>query len=138
MIDKGLLFDFTAPLGAKAAKVQGIMLAAGADIVDEQVILSDLVTLLGVVPEIAGIGDEQACVIDQSIVDGDDTLVRIAASRITLQEVETAIVEGFAIPVSLSQEAIEARLIGGLSEFGVDAQDVFALGDEQAGEVFAE
>ena len=43
---------------AEEAELQGVMLAAGADVVDEEVVLGDLVPLLGVVPEPAGVGDQ--------------------------------------------------------------------------------
>src|SRR5262249_54114207 len=45
-------------LFAKEPELQGVVLAAGADVVDEEIVLSDLVALLGMVPEPAGIGDQ--------------------------------------------------------------------------------
>src|SRR5215207_8404011 len=42
------------------------------------------------------------------------------------------------VPGGVGEEAVEAGLVGGLGEFSVDATDVLALGDEQAGEVLSE
>ena len=63
---------------AKEAKLQGIMFAAGADIVGEEVVLRDLVPLLGVVPEPPRIGDQQTVAVNQGIIDGDDTLIAVS------------------------------------------------------------
>ena len=47
-------------------------------------------------------------------------------------------VEGLDVPVGVGEEAVEAGLVGGLGELAVDARDVLAFGDEQAGEVLGE
>ena len=48
---EGLLGGLALLLLAEAAKLQRIVLSAGADVVDEQVVMGDLVAGLGVVPE---------------------------------------------------------------------------------------
>ena len=70
---------------AEEAELQGIVLAAGADVVGEEVVLGDLVPLLGVVPEPAGVGDQQAVAVDQGVVDGDDALVAVAGGGVLLE-----------------------------------------------------
>jgi hypothetical protein len=54
------------------------------------------------------------------------------------QQHEAALVELADIPVGIGEEAVDARLVGGLGELAVDAGDVLAVSDEQAGEVFGE
>ena len=58
MIAERLLQRRTDLLLAEEAELQRVVLAAGADVVDEEVVLGDLVPLLGVVPEPAGVGDQ--------------------------------------------------------------------------------
>ena len=43
---------------AKAAKLQRIMSAVSRDIIDDQIIVSNQITLLGMIPKVAGILDE--------------------------------------------------------------------------------
>ena len=76
------LADF---LLAKEPELQGIVLTAGADVVGEEVVLRDLVTLLGMVPEPPGIGDQQSIAINQGVVDGDDTLLAVSRAGVLLQ-----------------------------------------------------
>ena len=61
------LADF---LLSEEAELQRVVFAAGADVVDEEVVLGDLVPLLGVVPEPAGVGDKLAVAVDEGVVDG--------------------------------------------------------------------
>jgi hypothetical protein len=53
-----------------------------------------------------------------------------------LQEVQASLVECLDVPGFVVEEAIEAGLVGGAGELGVDAGDGLASGDIQAGEVF--
>ena len=76
---------------AEEAELQGIVLAAGADVVGEEVVLGDLVPLLGVVPEPAGVGDQQAVAVDQGVVDGDDALVAVARGGVLLEFVPVVV-----------------------------------------------
>src|SRR5436190_22722936 len=62
----------------KAAELQRIMLAAGADVIDNKIIVGDLIALLGMIPEPAHIGNEFAAMVDQGVVNGDDPLLAIA------------------------------------------------------------
>ena len=114
------------------------MLAAGADVVDEEVVLGDLVPLLGVVPEPAGVGDQLAVAVDQGVVDGDDALVAVAGGGVLLEPFQSSLVERLDVPGDLGEEAVETGLVGGLGELVMDAQDGLPLGDEQSGEVFGE
>ena len=76
---------------AEEPELQGIMLAAGADVVGEEVVLGDLVPLLGVVPEPPGVGDQHAIAIDQGIVDGDDPLVAVASGGVLLEFLQVVV-----------------------------------------------
>ena len=114
------------------------MLAAGADVVDEDRVLGDLVTVLGMVPIPPGVGDQQPVPVDQGIIDGDDALVAVAGGGVLLEQVESSLIQILGVPGGLGQEAIEAGLVGGLGELVVDAQDGLALGDHQPGEVLGE
>jgi hypothetical protein len=120
------------------AELQGIMLAAGADVIGEEIVLGDLVAFFSVVPEPAGIGDHQAVAIDQRVVDGDDALGAVASRGVFLEFVEPSLVEFVDVPGGLGEEPIEAGLVGGVGELLVDAEHGFSLGDHEAGKVFGE
>src|SRR5579862_1317614 len=55
----------------KAAEFQGVMFATGADVIDDEIIVSDLVAMIGMVPEPANVRDELAAMVDQGVVNGD-------------------------------------------------------------------
>ena len=57
---------------AEAAEVQGIVLAGGADVIAEQVVVSNHMTLIDMIPEPTNVRDEFTVVIDQGVVDGND------------------------------------------------------------------
>jgi len=122
----------------KPAEVERVVLAGGADVVGEQVVLSALAALLGVVPEAAGVGDEVAVVVAQDVVDGDDAVAGVAGVRVVLEEFEPPAVEPLGAPVGRGEEAVEAGLVGDAGELPVDAEDGLVLGDEEAGEVLGE
>src|SRR6266567_2228004 len=128
----------TQVLFLEAAEVQGVVFAAGADVVDDQIVVGDLVALLGMVPEPTDVLDQLAAVVDERVVDGEDALGAVAGGRVLLEEVKAALVELADFPVGVGEEAVEAGLVGGLGKLPVDGADVLALGDEQAGEVLAE
>jgi len=138
MIDEGFFFFGAAFLSAETAKIQGIVLAAGTNVIGKKIILSDLVTLFGMVPHIRCIGDEFAVMVDQDIVNGDDAVVGIACGRILLQEFEATGVEFVGIPVRVREETVEAGLVRGLGELVVDAEDGLAFSDVKASEVLGE
>jgi hypothetical protein len=54
------------------------MLAAGADVLDEKVVLGDRIPLLGMVPLPPRVGDEPPIAVDQGVVDGNESLVAVA------------------------------------------------------------
>jgi hypothetical protein len=138
MVAERLLQRLADLLLAEEAEFQGVVLAAGADGVDEEVVLGNLVPLLGMVPIPAGVGDELAVAVDQGVVQGDHALVAIPCRGVLLEQVQAAVVQSPNVPGGRGQEAIEAGLVGGLGEFVVDAQDGLPLGDHQPGEVFGE
>src|SRR4051794_7244295 len=113
MIFKRDLQGGTAILFLKAAELQGIVFAARADVIGEEVILSDLVTRLNMVPEPTGIRDQFAVVVDQGVIDGNDSLVAVTAGGVVLQRVQATLIEGPDIPVGGREETVEARLVGG-------------------------
>src|SRR3712207_9000388 len=60
------------------SKVERVVLARGANVVGDQVVVGDLVPLRGVIPEPADVVDELACVVDQGVVHGDGAVVAVA------------------------------------------------------------
>jgi len=144
VIDEGLALPFTMLAFDEPAEVQRVVLAAprisggGADVVGDQVVVGDLVALLGVVPEPADILDAFAGVVDQHVVDGDHAPVAVARGRVGLHPFEPAMVERFDVPVHLGQPAVETRLVGGPGELPADRRDVLAFCDQQPGQVLGE
>ena len=108
------------------SELQRVMLAAGADVVGEEVVVSDLVPLLGRVSEPADILDELAVVVDEHIVDGDHSLRAVACVGRFLQPLQPAFVQRRDVPLC-GEEAVQARLVGGLSKFAVDARHALAF-----------
>src|SRR5271165_4129531 len=94
VVAEGFLQGLAHLLLAEEAELQGIMLAAGADIVSEEVVLSNLVSFFGVVPVPPGVGDQHAITIDQGVVDRDDPLVAVPSRGIFLEFVQSSLVEG--------------------------------------------
>ena len=92
--------------------------------------------MMGMVPQPAYVLDELAAVVDQSIVDGNDTTGAVAGLRVVLQPGQTAVIERRLVPGCLDQPAVEARLIRGDGELSIDGAYVFAFCHHQPGEVF--
>ena len=69
----------------KPVELQRVMLARGADIVGDDIVVGDLVPLFGVVPEVAGIFDQFAVVVHQDVVDGNHPLGTIPRAGVLLQ-----------------------------------------------------
>jgi len=65
-------------------------------------------------------------------------MIAVAGRGVILELVKASLVETLDVPVRGREEAIEARLIGGLGELAVDAQHRLALGHDQAGKVLGE
>ena len=70
------------------AELQRIVHAAGADVVGDEIVMGDLVPLLGVVPEPTDILDELPVVVDQQVINGDHPLVAVARVRRFLQSLQ--------------------------------------------------
>ena len=120
----------------KTSEFQWIVLAGWANVVDEQVVVGDLVAVLGVVPEPTYILDQLTVVIDQHVVDGDDAFVAIPSSSVALQDFQTSLVQRLLIPDHVVEELVQTRLVGRVGKFAVDGRDVFLARNEQAGDVF--
>ena len=76
-------------------------------------------TLLGVVPEPADVLDQFAVVIDEYVVDGDHTMLRVADRRVFLQHLQPLGVQQVGIPSSNCQKAVQTRLIRCVDELSV-------------------
>ena len=119
------------------AEHQRIMLAAGTDIIGDEIVMSDLVALLRVVPEPADILEELSVVVDEHIVARDHALMAVARVGRFLQPLQPPRVQRGDIPIGLGEEAVQARLVGRLGELAIDPRHTFPLGDHQAGEILA-
>jgi hypothetical protein len=67
------------------APVNGIVRSRGTDVVGDQVIMGDDVTLVGMVPEPADVGDQFARMVNQGSVDGNHTARAVARLGSPLQ-----------------------------------------------------
>ena len=70
--------------------------------------------------------------------DGDDALGAVTCRRVALHEFKPPLVDGRLVPFDGGEKTIQARRIGGLGKFAVDASDGFIRGDHQAGEILGE
>ena len=122
VVAERLVQGLTYLLLAEELECEGIMLAAGADIVGEEVVLGNLVPFFGVVPVPPGVGDQQSVAIDQGIIDRNDSLVAVPSQGVFLEFLQSSLVEGSGVPLGIGEEPIEAGLIGGLGEFTVDPE----------------
>jgi len=100
--------------------------------------VGDLVAFLGMIPEVPGVLDQLAGVVDQDVVDGNDALFAVAGGRLLLEPVQPELVEPLNVPVHLRQPAVQARLVGGVDEFPVDGRDILAAGHQQASQILGE
>ena len=73
--------------------------------------MSDLVAFVGVVPEVSYILNAFPVMINQDIIQGDDTVVAISSGRIVLETLQTLSVQPRDIPIHLGQPAVETRLV---------------------------
>ena len=133
-----LVVSETGVLLAEATKLQGIVFARSADVVGNQVVMGDEVALVSMVPEPAGVLNQLATVVDQGVVDCDDAVFGVAGGGVTLQLVQPTLVEGFGLPLDLSERAVQAGLVGGNGKLTIDAADSFAFSDEQTSQVLGE
>src|SRR5512135_407481 len=138
VVAKRLIQSLTYLLLAEEPELEGIVLAAGADIVGEEVVLSNLVSFFGVVPVPPGVGNQQAVAIDQGVINRNDALVAVPRRGIFLELLQSPLVESTDVPVGIGEEPVEAGLIGSVGEFAVDPKHRLALGHHQSGEVLSE
>ena len=78
MILKFLAGCFTLLSLFEPPEFQRIMLAAGRNIIGNQIIVGDLMPSFGMIPKPADVGDPFPVVIDQYIIQGDNTLLVVA------------------------------------------------------------
>ena len=62
-------------------------------IVDEKIILSDFVAFLGVIPEVTGVGNEVAGMVNQRVVDRDDAQGKRIKLSLHSQKVQTRVLQ---------------------------------------------
>jgi len=123
----------------EAAELQRVMLARGTYVVGDDVVMGDKMALVCVVPEPAYVLDGLAFMVYQDVVYGDDAPAGgIAGGRVLLKLLEAALIEVLHIPVYLYKPAIEARLVGGVSELAIDTPYALSRGYHKAGEVFSQ
>lgn len=120
----------------KAAKLQRIMFTAAANVINEQVVMCDFVPLFGVIPEPTHVFDQLPIVVDQHVVDRDDSLVVVACGGILLQQVQASFVELLDIPIDFGKKAIPAGLVGCFRELGMHPVDGLLGCDHQPRQVF--
>ena len=122
----------------EAAEIQWVMLTVGANIVGEQVVLCNLVTLFSMIPIPAHVLDELAVVIDEAVVESNRAVFTVGGRRIFLQQLQPPLIEQRLIPIRLREKAIQARLVSRLDELTVDAADRFVFRHHQACEILGE
>jgi len=122
----------------ETAKIERIMLAGGADIIGDKVVMGNFVPLFGVVPEIADILDEFADVVDKDIIEGNDTLFTITGRRVFLEPIQPLLVEFLNVPFCCGKPAVKTGLVGSDSELTVDGRYVLMVSYKQAGEILGE
>ena len=119
----------------EAAELQRIVFSAGADVIGDQVIMGQFASLFSVIPKPADVFDQLAIVVDQYVIDRDNTAVRVLRARILLKPLEPLLVHLLLIPLNLRQKPVEAGLITGHGELAVHATHGFSRGNHQAREV---
>ncbi len=138
MVSEFDLSFFTMILLDKSVEFQGIMLSRGTHVVDDQVIMGNLVALFCVIPKIACIFNQLPVVIDQDIVNRDDSLGTEACVGLLLQPLNPLQVEVLLIPLAFGNPTVQAGLIRGYGEFAIDGRDILLVCHHQTGEIFSE
>jgi len=122
-----LLFD-------EPAELQRIMLAGRTDVVGNDIVMGNLVSLFSMIPEAAGVLNVFAVAVNQGVVDGNPALWAVTGIRAFLKPGQTFQGKGLFIPVAAGYPAVQAGLVRGDGQFPVDGRDVFLVGDHQAGQ----
>ena len=122
----------------ETAKLQRIMLAAAAHVIDKQIVMRDFVAVFGVIPEPAHVFDQLPSVVDQHVIDRDDSLIVVTCGGILLQQLQASFVELLDIPIDLRKKAIQAGLVSRFRELCIDTTDALLRCDHQPCQVFHE
>src|SRR5262245_48422245 len=77
VIPEGDLQAITQILFLEAVKIQGIMFATGADVIDKDIVVGDLIAVFGVIPKPTGVLDVLTVVVDEDVIDRDDPLFTV-------------------------------------------------------------
>jgi hypothetical protein len=123
---------------AEATKVERIVLATGIDVVGKQIVMSNQVAFVGMIPEVADILDQFAIVINQGVVDRNNAILTVAGSWIVLQPLKPVRVDALDLPGCFSQPPIERGLVWWGSELSRDTAHCLVLRYQQPGQVFGE
>ena len=83
---------------AEAPQGERIVLAARIDVGDEQIVVGNQVTHLGVIPEVADVLDQFAVVVNQGVVNWDDAILAITGGRVVLEPFETVVIQAVGLP----------------------------------------
>jgi len=121
---------------SEAAKFQWVMFPAGTDVVGDQVVVSQLVPSLGMIPKPADVFDEFAVVVDQYVIDGDYATVAVSCAGVLLQPSEPMTIKLAFVPRHFREETVQTGLIRGHGKLAIDATHRFSRGNHQAREVF--
>ena len=79
------------------------------------------------IPKPANIVDQFAIVVDQGVVNRDDTILAVAGGRVVLEPFQALLIQTLGLPRRLSQEAVEARLVRCIRKLACDATDGLVL-----------
>lgn len=125
-------------LFGEATEFERIMFLAEADVIDEQIIMGDFVTFLGMVPKPTDVFDHLSGMVDENIVEGDHAFpVKLEFVRF-LEPMNSLFVELLDIPIDFGEESIETGLIFGVDDLACHSRDGFVSTDHQAGEIISE
>ena len=138
VIDKFFVGLFALILFLESSKIERIMFSVLINVIDEQIIVSDLVSLFGMVPKPTDVFDELSVVIDEYIVDGDGGERMIHDVALFAKPIDPPIVKFVFIPIDFGQKAIEAGLIAGADDFIGDTGNGFIVPDHETGEIIGE
>lgn len=131
-------FGITLLFLAEASEVEWVMLAGGMDIVGEQIVVRNQVTLVGMIPEPAGILDQLPIVVDEGVVDGNHAVLTIARLWVVLQPFEPVRIDTVRLPRRFGQPAIQAGLVWSVGELARNAAHGLVLRNQQASQILGE